>query len=188
MSKYIVEKKDLKGEIKNFPIEIVQRMVDEQVLQGNDANVSLFQHDASAEHFKGGFDWDSTKEGLDFWDTIVAYGEFNVFFKYFPKDRVYTCMLPNKSKHNVNIIKHLEVLGGENSRKFEITFNDTIYYICPLTKTISTLPKNDDSFALLDMGGYHFVWCADDESIKEYTMEEIADALGVAVENLRIKK
>ena len=39
MSKYIVEKKDLKGEIKNYPIEVAQRMVDNQVLQGNEANV-----------------------------------------------------------------------------------------------------------------------------------------------------
>ena len=187
MSKYIVEKKDLKGEIKNFPIEIVQRMVDEQVLQGNKADVSVFQHDTTAEHWGGGFEWAETKEGVNFWDIIIG-EQFDVFFEHFPKNRVYTCMLQDKPKHNANIIKHLEKLGGKNTRDFKITFNDTIYYICPLTKTISTLPKNDDTFALLDMGGYHFVWCADDESIKEYTMEEIADALGIAVENLRIKK
>ena len=35
---------------------------------------------------------------------------------------------------------------------------------------------------------YCYVYSADDESIKEYTMEEIANALGIAVEDLRIKK
>lgn len=188
MSKYIVEKKDLKGEIKDFPIEVVQKMVDCQVLQGNNANVSVFQHDATAEFLRGGFVWDETKEGYAFWESIIEDGKFDVFIKRFSNDMVYTCMLQDKPKHNANIIKHLEELGGENSRKFEITFSDTIYYICPLSKTISTLPMNDDTFALLDMAGFHFVWCADDESIKEYTMEEIADALGIAVENLRIKK
>ena len=185
---YIVEKKDLKGEIKDFPIEVVQKMVDCQVLQGNKANVSVFQHDAYAEQFEGGFDWDKTSEGHTFWEKIIDNREFYPFFEQFSNDKVYTCMLQDKPKHNANIIKHLEELGGKNTREFKITFNDTIYYICPLTKTISTLPMNDDTFALLDMAGYHFVWCADDESVKEYTMEEIADALGIAVENLRIKK
>lgn len=188
MSKYIVEKRDLKGEIKNFPIEVVQKMVDYQVLQGNKADVSVFQHDAFADCPEGGFNWSSTKEGNNFWESIIDEREFDVFIKHFSNDKIYTCMLADKSKHNANIIKYLEELGGENSRKFEITFSDTIYYICPLSKTISTLPMNDDSFALLDMAGFHFVWCADDESIKEYTMKEIADALGIAVENLRIKK
>ena len=187
MSKYIVEKKDLKGEIKDFPIEVVQKMVDYQVLQGNNANVSVFQHDATAEHWEGGFDWEETREGHSFWERVIGDNEFYSFFEHLSKDRVYTCMLADKPKHNANIFKHLEELGGENSRKFEITFSDTIYYICPISKTISTLPMNDDTFALLDMASYHFVWCAD-ESIKEYTMEEIADALGIAVENLRIKK
>lgn len=185
---YIVEKKDLKGEIKGFPIEVVQRMVDCQVLQGNKANVLVFQHDATANQYQGGFDWDETKEGHTFWECIIGEGKFDVFIKHFSNDKVYACMLQDKSKHNANIIKHLEELGGKNTREFKITFKDTIYYICPLSKTISTLPMNDDSFALLDMAGFHFVWCADDESIKEYTMEEIADALGIAVENLRIKK
>lgn len=188
MSKYIVEKKDLKGKIKNFPIEVVQKMVDYQVLQGNKADVSVFQHDATAEHWEGGFDWEETREGHRFWACIIGEGEFYSFFEHFSDDVVYTCMMPNKPKHNANIFKHLEELGGNNTRKFEIVFNDTIYYICPTSKTISTLPMNDDTFALLDKAGYHFVWCADDESIKEYTMKEIADALGVSVENLRIKK
>ena len=187
MSKYIVEKKDLKGEIKDFPIEVVQRMVDNQVLQGNKANVSVFQHDPFTVQFMGGFDWDETSEGHDFWERIIENREFYPFFEHFSNNMVYTCMLQGKSKHNANIIKHLEELGGKNTREFKIAFSDIIYYISP-SKTISTLPMNDDTFALLDMAGFNFVWCADDESIKEYTMEEIANALGIAVEDLRIKK
>ena len=40
---YIVKQEDLKGDIKDFPIEIVQKMVDEQVKQGNEADVTVFQ-------------------------------------------------------------------------------------------------------------------------------------------------
>lgn len=37
MERYIVKPEELKGEIKDFPIEVVQRMVDYQVEQGNKA-------------------------------------------------------------------------------------------------------------------------------------------------------
>ena len=126
MSKYIVEKKDLKGKIKNFPIEVVQKMVDYQVLQGNKADVSVFQHDATANHFDGGFDWDETKEGVNFWDMIISDNLFDVFCQYFPDDVVYTFMLADKPKHNANIIKHLEQYCRRPNR---------YYYLAPYHNT-----------------------------------------------------
>ena len=41
-----VEQSDLIGAIKDFPIEVVQEMVNEQVRQGNNADVSVFQKSA----------------------------------------------------------------------------------------------------------------------------------------------
>ena len=38
MKEYKVKKEDLIGEIKDFPIEVVQKMVDYQVEQGNKAD------------------------------------------------------------------------------------------------------------------------------------------------------
>ena len=40
-----VEQSDLIGDIKGFPIEVVQKMVDEQIAQRNKANVFFFQDD-----------------------------------------------------------------------------------------------------------------------------------------------
>ena len=50
-----VEQSDLIGAIKDFPIEVVQQMVNEQVRQGNKANVSVFQDRATAIGKCGGF-------------------------------------------------------------------------------------------------------------------------------------
>lgn len=55
--KYIVKKGDLKGDIENFPIEVVQRMVECQVEQGNKADVKVFQYSKSSCQSNGGFDW-----------------------------------------------------------------------------------------------------------------------------------
>lgn len=39
---YKVKQSDLIGNIKEFPIEVVQKMVDEQIRQGNRPDVSIF--------------------------------------------------------------------------------------------------------------------------------------------------
>jgi len=82
---YKVKKSDLKGEIKNFPIEVVQKMVNKQVCQGNKADVGVFQKYAFNDKGKGGFEWSSTKEGYAFWRDIIGNLNFNVFFKKYPK-------------------------------------------------------------------------------------------------------
>ena len=43
MEKYKVNEKDLKGDIKDFPIEVVQRMVDCQLEQYNKACIDVLQ-------------------------------------------------------------------------------------------------------------------------------------------------
>ena len=43
MKEYKVKKEDLKGEIKDFPIEVVQRMVDCQLEQYNKACIGVLQ-------------------------------------------------------------------------------------------------------------------------------------------------
>lgn len=61
--KYKITKSDLKGDIKDFPIEIVEKMIEEQVKQGNKANVEIFQANADAGVKASGFDWRSTEIG-----------------------------------------------------------------------------------------------------------------------------
>ena len=62
---------DLKGGIENFPLHVVQAMCDEQVKQGNPFNPSVFRVDMLADKSRGGFTWEDSEKGLDFWCEII---------------------------------------------------------------------------------------------------------------------
>ena len=79
--KYIVTADDLIGNISGFPIEVVQKMVDYQIKQGNAPDVVTFQMNCFTSKFYGGFDWDETDEGADFWREVIGFDKFDLFFK-----------------------------------------------------------------------------------------------------------
>ena len=83
---YKVTEKDLIGDIKDFPIEVVQKMLERQVEQGNEENVQVFQIIAL-----DGFDWSTSEEGLTFWKEVIIQKNFDFFFKKYPRvdTRVY---------------------------------------------------------------------------------------------------
>ena len=83
--KYIVTADDLIGDIKIFPIEVVQKMVDCQIKQGNAPDVVTFQKDCFTSRYDGGFDWYDTDEGADFWSKVMDDKNFDVFFEKYPK-------------------------------------------------------------------------------------------------------
>ena len=85
MTEIKVTEKDLTGDIAGFPIEVVRKMVEEQVRQGNKADVSIFQKKNYADKENGGFKWKDTKEGFDFWDMVIIYNVFDEFFEKYPK-------------------------------------------------------------------------------------------------------
>ena len=85
MKEYKVKKEDLIGEIKDFPIEVVQKMVDYQVEQGNKADITVFQIRNYASISLGGFSWSNTVEGFNFWDDVINDKEFDLFFNKYPK-------------------------------------------------------------------------------------------------------
>lgn len=94
-----VEKSDLIGEIKEFPIEVAQEMVNEQVRQGNKAAVEVFQEDYSADKNCGGFCWCDSVMGADFWYEVLFNKRFDEFFQEYPKD---------KNKHISKVMKKEE--------------------------------------------------------------------------------
>lgn len=106
MEKYKVKQEGLKGDIKDFPIEVVQAMVDEQVKQGNKADVGIFQ-----DCIRGGFRWLETKEGHDFWKEVIVYENFELFFEEYPKKDCTTVT------DNTEVIKNaIQVLKNEGYR------------------------------------------------------------------------
>lgn len=65
---------------KDLPIEIQQRMLDEQVRQGYPRNASMFE-----EGVTGGFAWSKSVDGCAFWKKILLDGNLAVFYEKYPK-------------------------------------------------------------------------------------------------------
>jgi hypothetical protein len=84
---YKVKQSDLIGEVKDFPIEVIQKMLERQVEQGNKADVSIFQECNIEDLFDGGFEWCETEEGDIFWNEVISWKNFDLFFKRYPKTK-----------------------------------------------------------------------------------------------------
>ena len=78
-----------KGQLKDFPREIVDKMLEYQVKQGNPRDISVFESIPNAEICFGGFTWRDTIEGVNWWSEVIDNKNFNVFFKKYPKTSQY---------------------------------------------------------------------------------------------------
>ena len=183
-----VEKSDLVGGIKNFPIEVVEKMIEEQVKQGNCPNVEVFQKYANADTADGGFNWSDTKDGDDFWMEVIDENNFDLFFEKYPKkNNTNLVYIVGDSEIGMDIIKTLEKYGGINEHGYKGTENECVYYIDPNSNFIETCYfKNSPKLWEVLMATYTPIDA--EESMLEVTMEEIAKKFGVDVTNLRIKK
>lgn len=79
---YVVKESDLIGDIEDFPIEVVQKMVDNQYDKRHVCDVSVFQQSADAATY--GFIWSETSEGWDFWNDVINKKQFYKFFDLYP--------------------------------------------------------------------------------------------------------
>lgn len=75
-----------KGQIENFPPEIVEKMLYYQEKQGNKRDVSVFENLKSSG--EEGFMWCLTEEGDDFWTDVIDDCNFDVFFAKYPKSQL----------------------------------------------------------------------------------------------------
>lgn len=74
-----------KGQIKNFPKEVVEKMLEYQVAQGNPKDVSVFEDDETSDVNQKGFSWDETGEP-SFWNKVIMKKDFELFFEKYPKN------------------------------------------------------------------------------------------------------
>ncbi len=74
---------EYKGQLKGFPQEVVERMLDYQVEQGNPRNVTVFEKNKESDSF--GFYWAHTEEKHDFWYNVIVNRSFKLFFARYPK-------------------------------------------------------------------------------------------------------
>jgi len=74
-----------KGELEGFPKEVIAKMLEEQVKQGNPENVEVFEIDLTSLKQEGGFRWADTDDENVFWTDVIVNKKFDVFFAKYPK-------------------------------------------------------------------------------------------------------
>ena len=77
---YGISEKDMKGQLKRFPVGVVVRMMEEMELQYGDANIEEFQEERDE-----GFVWNETDKGYGFWNLVIRRRNFDLFFKEYPE-------------------------------------------------------------------------------------------------------
>ena len=176
---YKVKPSDLKGQIKDFPIEVVQKMVERQYEQTGKCNVKIFQLYKRTDKVDGGFLWRNTIEGYEFWRTIIDHNNFDLFFAKYPKH--YYVKRTYETKID-DIISKLVSLGGKSIYKnYGI---HAFYYIDPINFNIE---RCDQGTPMANIITTFYTEVFVDE-VYEYTMDEIAEKLGIDVKRLKIKK
>ena len=88
-NKYGITKKDMIGDLKLFPLGVVVRMLEEQEAQGNKPDVTVFQKDNRKGKNNKGFDWGDTDDKFKFWENIIDYKKFDLFYIKYPEYKIY---------------------------------------------------------------------------------------------------
>ena len=178
---------NLTGKIQNFPIEVVEQMVKEQINQGNEPNVDLFARDKSALKSEGGFNWDCTRDGFRFWEKVIKEENFDIFFERYPHKLIKTNRLVyicSDKYDGTAIIKTLENYGGINKYNLLGEEPNSLYYIEPNTNEIRICKIN------IDINLYNLIKSLFTEVKVDYievTLEDIAKKFNVDVSQLKIK-
>lgn len=194
MAVFEIKKRHLVGEIEDFPMEVVERMVYEQASQRQKMNPTVFAIKNSAGPCEGGFSWAATEDGHSFWEKVVRYKDFDLFFSKYPRK---TVVYENESKKWVyavgsrnngkKVIDGLIEHGGVNQLNYTGNCEDWIYYIEPTTNIIRGCDVNNES-KLYEVIVTLFTELEIEDTTVEVSMAEIAKMMGVNVSDLRIKK
>ena len=96
-----------KGQLTGFPTEVVEKMLYYQVEHGNKRDVTVFEDDKIAPLNKGGFIWNDTPENNDFWNDVISYKNFDLFFERYPKQQQTTNTMNVKQIIKDNDIKEV---------------------------------------------------------------------------------
>ena len=179
-----VTTEDLIGDLENFPIEVVEKMLQRQYEQVNKMDISIFQAYKCSDVQNNGFRWGDTTEGYEFWCDVIRFKRFDRFFERYPKSSKNVYIFGDDKLYK-NVIKTLEKRGGINATKF-LGHGDGFYYIDPKTNHIEICTQDDEK--LYNIITSTFEKIEPDKFIIEMTLPEIAEKLGIDVELLRIKK
>lgn len=167
---------DLIGDLDGFPIEVVQKMVEEQVRQGDKADVTVFQEEKRYCNSLGVFRWHNTVDGLAFWHEVTTLRNFDLFFEKYPKEKIEGQSNEQSSenatmKHKVGDkvkIKSLEWYNENKDENGEVAihriFTKDLSFYCGRTATITEV-NNELKYYALDVDSCRWDWS--DEMFEE---------------------
>lgn len=87
--------------LSSIPKPIIKRMLHYQVKQGNPENLEVFKLSIVACAYKGGFDWDNTKEGQIKWSLALQEEDYKPLLKAIKKEK-------KLNKFKKNLLKMLK--------------------------------------------------------------------------------
>lgn len=104
-----------KGELKGFPKEVVDKMLERQVEQGNKKDISVFEIGAIFGVEEKGFTWEDSPEGHCFWSEVILDGNFGLFFDRYPKfqgdiDKLNVFQKPTTEEERDKLIQELQAM------------------------------------------------------------------------------
>lgn len=76
---------EYKGELNGLPSEIVDKILEYQVKQGNPRDITVFENNLLANYYNGGFSWYDTENTHEFWRKVLVEKDFNLFYRKYLK-------------------------------------------------------------------------------------------------------
>ena len=129
-----------KGQIDWLPDFIGEELMNQQELQGNKRDISVFEKDIQSNCIFKGFDWDETKQGDYFWEKVLIEKDINLFLAWFKpelevfddekevfisqvigynKNVSYPFCVKNRTIYG-RVFKHARLPKKENAEKLEL--------------------------------------------------------------------
>jgi len=174
MSKY----ENLTGtQLEGFPDEVIDKMLERQLEQGNKRNIEVFKKISDTGKAKGGFDWAETNEKHRFWCQVIHNRDFDLFYEKYPKQSLNNTVIEVLTfEHGAKVIEWWKKQGintydydgscckedADSCRYYGVINGSFGNYSLKAVKAhnakIITLPK-EKSFP-------RWMWCWDDDTEK----------------------
>lgn len=171
----MITEKDLIGQLEGFPIQVVEKMLERQVQQGNIENVTIFQHNVAADKSRGGFTWSDTAEDQLFWIAVIGERKFYRFFQKYPLNS--KVWIRGNEDRSEEVINELIKRGGIKNLEHHIIHKHLGYAIDPVTKQIFSFSPNALVGHIITS---EYTEITLPEPVLEVTMEEVAKKFGVS--------
>lgn len=159
---------EFKGDLKGFPEEVVEKMLDNQEKQGNKRDVFVFEKYLTSDKSNKGFSWGYSEENQNFWNEVIREQNFDLFFQRYPKPPLYpkVMLVSDNESYWISRVVFMEKCGT-----FIAWFN------------AETIEESETV-----TGVRSWKYAKDLPEIKptpEFTMEELVEKIGY---NFKIKK